>query len=135
MLNYLDHPLVTPYFLVFMAAWVYLRHFINLKIIVSLFTEYPTVGPYVLDWAAGQYKCELARWITLALLASLQALNMVWLFYIVRIAYRLVVHNIAEDERSDAEDEDEEVEATKPAKHVNGKALNGTKIANGSARR
>src|SRR5262249_12501918 len=77
---------------------------LNLRIIYSLFTEYKTVGPYELDWDAGQYKCELGFWITLSLLASLQSLNLFWLFFIVRIAYRLVVHNIAEDDRSDAED-------------------------------
>jgi very-long-chain ceramide synthase len=93
-----------PYFFLFMCVWIYMRHYLNLRIIYSLFTEYKTVGPYELDWAGGQYKCELGFWITLSLLASLQSLNLFWLFFIVRIAYRLVVHNVAEDDRSDAED-------------------------------
>jgi very-long-chain ceramide synthase len=107
-LNYIDHPMVPPYFTLFMVVWMYLRHYINLKIIWSLFTDFKTVGPYELDWAAGQFKCELSFWITLGLLSSLQALNMFWFFYIVRIAYRIVVHNIVEDDRSDAEPDEED---------------------------
>ena len=36
MLNYLDHSLTGPYFVVFVANWAYLRHYINLKMIGSL---------------------------------------------------------------------------------------------------
>jgi acyl-CoA-dependent ceramide synthase len=88
----------------FLCVWVYLRHYVNLRIILSLFTEYKTVGPYALNWETEQYKCLLANVITLALLAMLQALNLFWLFWIVRSAYRLVVHKIAKDERSDGEE-------------------------------
>ena len=35
-LNYLDHPLTGPYFVVFVANWAYLRHYINLSMIASL---------------------------------------------------------------------------------------------------
>ncbi|RDW94697.1 LAG1-domain-containing protein [Coleophoma crateriformis] len=108
-LNYLDHPLVGPYFAFFIAVWVYLRHYINLKILWSEFHEFKTVGPYELDWAAGQFKCTLSHVISTGLLASLQALNLFWLFYIFRIAYRFVFLNVAEDERSD-NDENEYAE-------------------------
>ncbi|CAG9944691.1 unnamed protein product [Clonostachys rosea f. rosea IK726] len=132
-LNYLDSVILTPFFVVFMGAWIYLRHFINLKIIWSLFTEYRTVGPFLLDWEGGQYKCLLGQVITSTLLICLQALNLFWLFYIVRIAYRMVAHNVAEDDRSDDEDEDEDEDKTAEAKpKTNGHAVqNGT---NGSAK-
>ena len=97
-----------PYFALFMAAWIYLRHYLNLRIIASLFTEFKTVGPYELNWETQQYKCDLSFYITLSLLASLQALNLFWLFFIIRIAYRFVVRGVAEDDRSDNEDEAEE---------------------------
>ena len=100
-----------PFYFIFMCVWIYLRHYINLRIIYSLFTEYKTVGPYELDWAGEQFKCPLAFLITCVLLSSLQALNLFWLFFIFRIAYRFVVHNVAKDERSDGED-DTEVEDT-----------------------
>ncbi|KAL2881112.1 sphingosine N-acyltransferase lag1 [Colletotrichum sp. CLE4] len=114
-LNYIDSPIVGPYFFLFMCVWIYLRHFINLKIILSLFTEYTTVGPFELNWATQQYKCTLSQYITLGLLSSLQALNLFWLFYIFRIAYRFLRYDIAEDDRSDAEvtDVDEEAEKKK----------------------
>jgi acyl-CoA-dependent ceramide synthase len=107
-LNYIDHPLVGPYFFVFMCAWIYLRHYINLKIIWSLFTEFRTVGPFELNWETEQYKCLLSQVITTSLLASLQALNLFWLFFIVRIAYRFVVDKTADDDRSDDDEEEPE---------------------------
>ncbi|KEY67209.1 hypothetical protein S7711_03068 [Stachybotrys chartarum IBT 7711] len=109
-LNYIDHFLVGPYFFVFMCAWIYLRHYINLMIIWSLFTEFRTVGPFELNWETEQYKCWISQYITTALLAALQALNLFWLWFIVRIAYRFVVDKTAEDDRSADEDEDDDEE-------------------------
>ncbi|CZS98906.1 hypothetical protein WAI453_008482 [Rhynchosporium graminicola] len=108
-LNYLDHPLVGPYFGFFVCAWIYLRHYLNLRILWSEFNEFKTVGPYGLNWAAEQYKCDLSFYISTALLASLQGLNLFWLYYILRIAYRFVFLNTAEDDRSD-NDENELLE-------------------------
>ncbi|KAI1331156.1 TLC domain-containing protein [Xylariaceae sp. FL0255] len=113
-LNYMDHWLVGPYFFVFMCAWTYLRHYLNLRFIYSLFTEFRTVGPYELNWETEQYKCDISFVITFALLASLQALNLFWMFFIVRIAYRFVVYQTADDDRSEAEESElEEIEAKK----------------------
>lgn len=97
-----------PYFAIFVSVWIYMRHYLNLRILYSLFTEFRTVGPFQLDWAGEQFKCWLSQYITLVLLSSLQALNLFWLFLILRIAYRLVIYNIAEDDRSDNEEEPEE---------------------------
>ncbi|KYK61428.1 putative longevity-assurance protein LAG1 [Drechmeria coniospora] len=127
-LNYIDHPLVGPYFFLFMCVWIYLRHYINIKILWSLFTEFRTVGPFQLDWAAQQYKCWISQYITTALLGSLQALNLFWLFYIVRIAYRFVRDSTAEDDRSEdeADDDDDEVdEKPKPSKAAPAPEVNG----------
>ena len=107
-LNYLDHALTGPYYFTFMCVWIYLRHYLNLRILWSLFTEFKTIGPYELNWETQQYKCDISFYITLALLGSLQALNLFWLFFIIRIAYRFVVHKVAKDDRSDDESEEEE---------------------------
>lgn len=88
--------------------WTYLRHYLNLRILYSLLFEYRTVGPYGMDWEAGQYKGVLSNVITFVLLASLQALNLFWLYCLLRAAYKLVVLNVAKDDRSE-ESEDEEV--------------------------
>lgn len=109
-LNYLDHPLVGPYFALFIAAWIYLRHYLNLRILLSEFYEFKTVGPYELNWETEQYKCALSHYISLVLLASLQSLNLFWLWAIIRIAYRFVFHNIAEDDRSDNDEKELEEE-------------------------
>ncbi|KAF4123146.1 Acyl-CoA-dependent ceramide synthase [Geosmithia morbida] len=109
-LNYIDHPITAPFFGLFMMVWIYMRHYINLRIIWSLFTEFQTVGPFELNWETQQYKCRLSQVITSSLLISLQCLNLFWLFYIIRIAYRIVALNVAEDDRSDDDEEEEEEE-------------------------
>ncbi|KAK7736938.1 sphingosine N-acyltransferase lag1 [Diaporthe eres] len=141
-LNYIDHPLVAPYFGLFMVAWIYLRHYLNLRILWSIFTEFRTVGPFVLDWADEQYKCWISQYISFTLLAALQALNLFWLFFIIRIAYRVVFLDIIADDRSeDEEDEPNTLDENEKAPLLangasNGHALNGktevTVKANGS---
>jgi very-long-chain ceramide synthase len=124
-----------------MVVWIYLRHFLNLRILWSLLTEFRTVGPYELNWETEQYKCWISNIITFALLAMLQALNLFWLFFILRIAYRVAVHNVKEDDRSEPEsdveqDDAKEKEATgsKEATSLlqNGKAK---AAANGAAKK
>ncbi|KAI0526200.1 TLC domain-containing protein [Xylaria bambusicola] len=100
-LNYIDSPLQGPYFTLCIIFWIYLRHYINLKILYSILTEFRTIGPYVLDWEAEQYKSGISNVITFALLASLQALNLYWLYCLFRNAYRFVVLGVAKDDRED----------------------------------
>jgi acyl-CoA-dependent ceramide synthase len=107
-LHYIDSPWTGPYFVFFIGTWVYLRHYLNWKILISEFHEFKTIGPYILDWEAEQYKCELSHWISTILLGSLQVLNLYWGFLILRVAWRFGVKGELADERS--EDEDEEME-------------------------
>lgn len=111
MLNYLDNQFIGPYFGLFIFIWIYMRHYINLGIIWSLFTEYRSVGPWVLDWQQQYYKCGIAQVITVILLTSLQAVNLFWLFFIMRIAWRFVTSRgtVAKDDRSE-DDENESSE-------------------------
>jgi very-long-chain ceramide synthase len=99
---------VGTFFGINIGVWVYLRHYLNLRIIFSLFSEFRTVGPYELDWDAQQYKCLLSNVITLALLAGLQSLNLFWLYCLLRSAYRFVVYNVAKDDRSETEESEAE---------------------------
>lgn len=107
-LHYVNSRFVAPYFALCVGMWTYLRHYLNLRILYSLLFEYRIVGPYGMDWEAGQYKGVLSNVITFVLLASLQALNLFWLYCLLRVAYRLVVLNIAKDDRSESESEGEE---------------------------
>ena len=101
-----------------MGIWIYLRHYINLRILWATATEFKTVGPFELNWEAQQYKCALSQYITFALLASLQAVNLFWLFLIFRIAYRFAFNSDLSDDRSDDEDEEEEEEEELTAQDV-----------------
>ncbi|KIX08599.1 uncharacterized protein Z518_03255 [Rhinocladiella mackenziei CBS 650.93] len=128
-LNYLDSIIVGPYFGFFICVWIYLRHWINLRILWATLTEFRTIGPFELNWETQQYKCWISQYITFALLACLQAVNLFWLFLILRIAKNYVFSNIKADERSDDEDDEEEVEvATEDKKDSTAKPkMNGTK--------
>ncbi|KAI9740232.1 MAG: hypothetical protein M1834_004810 [Cirrosporium novae-zelandiae] len=106
-LNYLDSSLVGPYFALFSCVWAYGRHYLNLRILWAILTEFRTVGPYELNWEAGQYKCLLSQVITFTLLACLQAVNLFWFYLILRIAKNYVFDNHLEDNRSDDEEEEE----------------------------
>jgi acyl-CoA-dependent ceramide synthase len=76
-----------------------------------------------LDWETQQYKCWISQYITFALLASLQAVNLFWLFLILRIAKNYVLRVGLSDERSDDEEEDDETEGDAEQN----KMLDGTK--------
>ncbi|GMG43642.1 unnamed protein product [Ambrosiozyma monospora] len=60
-LNYLDSPLTNYVFISFVFVWTYLRHYINIKILWSVLTEFRTVGPWILNWETQQYKCWIAQ--------------------------------------------------------------------------
>jgi very-long-chain ceramide synthase len=81
-------------------------------------TEFRTVGPFELNWETQQYKCWISQYITFSLLACLQAVNLFWLFLILRIAKNYVFSpSEIRDERSDdEEDEDEDESSTVDAK-------------------
>src|SRR5277367_5545765 len=102
--------MIGPYFGFFIFVWIYLRHYLNLCILWATITKFRTVGPFDLDWPTQQYKCWISQYITFTLLASLQAVNVFWLFLILRIAKNYVLHSVHEDDRSDNEEETEEIE-------------------------
>ncbi|PYH96585.1 ceramide synthase membrane component [Aspergillus ellipticus CBS 707.79] len=106
--NYLELLITAPYFGFFVVMWIYLRHYLNLKILWAVLTEFRTVGPFELNWETQQYKCWISQYITFALLASLQAVNLFWLFLILRILKNYLFTNIKKDERSEDEDSEEE---------------------------
>lgn len=107
-LNYLDSIIIGPYYFWFMGVWIYLRHYINLKILWAILTDFRTIGPFDLNWETQQYKCWLSQYITFSLLAALQAINLFWLFLILRIGKNYVFANVRKDERSDEEEEEYE---------------------------
>jgi acyl-CoA-dependent ceramide synthase len=97
-----------PYFSLFVCSWIYLRHYLNLKILWAVLTKFRTVGPYELDWETEQYKCWISQTVTFLLLASLQAMNIFWLWLILRVLKRVILEKANDDVRSDDEDDEEE---------------------------
>ena len=136
-LNYINSPLVVPYFSVFIVIWTYLRHYINLVILYATLTEFRSVGAFDLNWETQQYKCWISQYITFALLAILQSINMLWLFFIGRIAYNIAFAKLIQDVRSDDEESGEEKEGESRKAGVAGreakeKRANG-RLTNGKA--
>jgi len=130
-LNYLDSIIVGPYYVFFMGTWIYLRHWINWRILWATLTEFRTVGPFDLNWETQQYKCWISQYITFGLLAALQAVNLFWLYLILRIAKNFVFSSTLEDERSEDEDDDEDRDPRQNIKDAR-KALLGDSKTNGN---
>jgi acyl-CoA-dependent ceramide synthase len=81
------------------------------------------VGPYELNWETQQYKCLLSNIITFSLLASLQALNLFWLYCLFRSMYKFLVYRIKKDDRSESSGEEEnQVPEAVPLLEANGSA-------------
>ncbi|PGG95509.1 hypothetical protein AJ79_10020 [Helicocarpus griseus UAMH5409] len=133
-LNYLDSPIIGPYFLMFICIWIYMRHYLNLKILWAILTEFETVGPFDLNWETQQYKCRLSQVITFSLLSALQAINLLWLFLILRIAKNYVLSDVKKDERSDDEEEEQLEEAPNKAQLSEGsEAVNTSALNSGDS--
>lgn len=116
-LNYLDASITMVVYAIFVGVWVYTRHYLNIKILWSVLTEFKTVGPYDLNMSIGQYKCWISQAITFSLLLSLQLVNIYWLFLILRIMVRYLLDGEVKDVRSDEEEEEGETKHQQP---VNG---------------
>lgn len=130
---------MVPFYAANVISWIYLRHVLNLRILYSILTEFRTVGPYELNWETQQYKCWISNIITFGLLAILQALNLFWLYCLLRSALKFLLTGEKKDDRSESESEIEQI-APKAVGgiddqiYVNGSALpNGkNKHANGA---
>ncbi|KAL3241081.1 sphingosine N-acyltransferase LAC1 [Nakaseomyces bracarensis] len=105
-LNYIDSPLTEVTFGSFVFVWIYMRHYINGKILWSVLTQFRTEGPFLLNFATQQYKCWISLPIVFTLISALHTVNLYWLFLILKILYRIVWQGITEDVRSDDEDSD-----------------------------
>lgn len=105
-LNYLDAFLTVPMFVLFVITWIYLRHFVNIRILWSVLTQFRTEGNYVLNYATQQYKCWISLPIVFVLILALQLVNLYWLFLIFRVCYNAFIRGIHKDDRSDTEEHD-----------------------------
>lgn len=101
----MNSALTDGYYILFLSAWLYTRHYLSLRILWAVLTEFATVGPYELNWETQQYKCWISQVITFVLLGILQALNLFWLFLILRVLWRYLTTSNLVDDTSDVEEE------------------------------
>ncbi|KGO68391.1 TRAM1-like protein [Penicillium italicum] len=133
-LHYIAPDIMMPFYAASVGAWVYLRHVLNLRILYSLLTEFQTVGPYELNWETQQYKCWISNIITFGLLAVLQALNLFWLYCLLRSAVKFLVTGEKKDDRSEPDESEIEQDELKVAGRINGHtSLNGSALPNGKS--
>ncbi|KAJ5229706.1 hypothetical protein N7489_010414 [Penicillium chrysogenum] len=131
-LHYIAPDIMMPFYATSIGAWIYLRHVLNLQILYSLLTEFRTVGPYELNWETQQYKCWISNIITFGLLGVLQAINLFWLYCLLRSAFRFLATGEKKDDRSEPGESEIEDEF-KLVDGVNGHAsLNGSLSPNGN---
>ncbi|KAK4221657.1 putative sphingosine N-acyltransferase-like protein [Podospora fimiseda] len=109
-LNYMESGLQGYAFGVCVLVWIYLRHWINGRILWSMLPggEFETVGPeYKMDWEREMFKGPVANAVTFGLLGCLQGLNLFWLWCLGRAGYKFLFLGVAKDDRSGDEDEGE----------------------------
>ncbi|CAG8891224.1 unnamed protein product [Penicillium egyptiacum] len=133
-LHYIAPDIMMPFYATSIGAWIYLRHVLNLRILYSLLSEFRTVGPYELNWETQQYKCWISNVITFGLLAVLQALNLFWLYCLLRSAFKFLATGEKKDDRSEPDESEIEQDEFKLVGEVNGHAsLNGGSSPNGKS--
>ena len=130
-LSYVQSPYTAPYFAFFMSTWLYLRHYLNLRILLSILTTFTTIGPYELNWETQQYKCWISQYITFSLLALLQCFNLFWLYFVLRIAVTVLwkgeegARDVRSDDEDEAEGEVDEIAAVREGAQKENKLKNG----------
>ncbi|KAJ6539437.1 TLC domain-containing protein [Mycena capillaripes] len=100
---------------VFVVLWTYFRHYLNLVILWSVWTEFDLVPEHARRWVAteGVYLAGWMKYQVFIPIALLQMINLFWYFLILRILVRTILISETDDDRSDDEGDDEEEEEEK----------------------
>jgi len=106
--NYLNLETTKSFtFVTFFVIWTYFRHWLNLRMLWSVWTEFELIPasarffhPRDGVWMAGWMQYQI--FIPMLLLLCL---NFFWYFLMCRILYRAVFGGVISDDRSDDEDE------------------------------
>ncbi|KAG5639274.1 hypothetical protein H0H81_004935 [Sphagnurus paluster] len=109
LLNYIQwNRAKTVSFGIFLIVWTYFRHYLNFKILWSVWFEIPIAPESSKVWNATQ-GTYLPSWMPTQIfipLALLQLLNLFWYYLMIRILYRALSTKNVDDDRSDDEDDD-----------------------------
>jgi hypothetical protein len=104
MLNYMQvGPIGDASFLVFVASWIYTRHYILFRIIFSIYKYVPQDIEFIWDPSSGRLASHSLWLAFLGLLIALEAILMIWLFMIFKVLWKVIRGHSPEDTRSDSE--------------------------------
>jgi acyl-CoA-dependent ceramide synthase len=95
-------------FIVFVAVWIYSRHYEYNRIVYSVYSDFQKYLPLRWDPALGYFSTKLSNWFFIILLGSLQVLLVFWLYLIFRVVAKVVKGSALADNRSDDEDSEAE---------------------------
>ncbi|KIM68795.1 hypothetical protein SCLCIDRAFT_13535 [Scleroderma citrinum Foug A] len=95
----------TVSFLLFLVSWTYFRHYLNIRILWSVWTEFDLVPETARIWApeTGAWLVYWMKYQIFMPLFLLQVLNLFWYYLIWRVAIRSMTNTLT-DVRSDDED-------------------------------
>ncbi|THH32946.1 hypothetical protein EUX98_g1292 [Antrodiella citrinella] len=112
LLNYMQYERSkTVAFAIFVCVWSYFRHYLNIVILWSVWTEFDIIPETSKRWCPedGVWMVWWMKYQVFGPIFLLQLLQLYWYFLILRILYRAVVTSSeVTDTRSDDEDDDEE---------------------------
>ncbi|KIJ20248.1 hypothetical protein PAXINDRAFT_160852 [Paxillus involutus ATCC 200175] len=100
-------------FVSFLCIWTYFRHYLNIIILWSVWTEFDLIDETNRVWypETGAWLVWWMKYQIFAPIFLLQILNLFWYYFIWRIALRSLKPSTMTDDRSDDEDEDDNDEA------------------------
>ncbi|PIA18931.1 longevity assurance proteins LAG1/LAC1 [Coemansia reversa NRRL 1564] len=109
-------------FTTFMLSWIYTRHYLYIKIMLSIIYESRQyISDDIWDPAKGAYYNANVQLAFTILLGILQLLLIYWFALVLRIVYRIIFLGNLEDNRSDSEDDGDDQEGTCVPDNSNGK--------------
>ncbi|KAH9938181.1 TLC domain-containing protein [Fomitopsis serialis] len=113
LMNYIQYTRTkTVSFVVFIGIWSYFRHWLNIVMLHSVWTQFDLMPETSKRWFPedGVWMVWWMKYQIFTPILLLQFLNLFWYFLIWRIAYRAVASEAADvqDDRSDEEDYDDD---------------------------
>ncbi|KAL7005123.1 sphingosine N-acyltransferase lag1 [Cystobasidiomycetes sp. EMM_F5] len=109
LLNYLQLQRTSEVsFAALLCVWTYFRHWQNLRILYSVWTEYDVLVPEearIFDLPNGTALCWWMKYQVFAPILALQFLNFFWYVLMWRIVVRMLNGNNATDVREEDEDD------------------------------
>ncbi|SCV73509.1 BQ2448_7435 [Microbotryum intermedium] len=122
-LNYLNFQRISECsFVLFLCVWNYMRHYLNIRILFSVWNEFDLIPHEYRSWTAtanhpngwwllyGRQTLILPPWLKYQIFAPIMALQLVntfWSFLIWRILWRMIAGIPAVDTREDGEESDD----------------------------